>query len=133
MKITIVAHANSFENFYHAAIKEYTKRLSRYCKISLELVKSPRDLAKKIPSNSYKIKLSKEGEHLSSEELSNMMQSLAVTGHSTITFIICDDKYISDRTLTISPMDMNRGLLTAILYEQIYRGFRIMHNHAYHK
>lgn len=133
MKINVLIQTSKLATYYTAAIKEYTKRLSKYCKVNLELYKSFNELKNKIPSGTYKIRISPTGDILSSEELSSKLNQLAVTGKSTITIIICEDDVLCNELISISPMDMNSGLLTTVLFEQIYRAFRIMHNHAYHK
>ncbi|WP_328592587.1 23S rRNA (pseudouridine(1915)-N(3))-methyltransferase RlmH [Paenibacillus cymbidii] len=39
----------------------------------------------------------------------------------------------ADERLTLSQMDMEPGLQATILFEQLYRAYRIIHNHPYHK
>ena len=79
------------------------KRLSRFCKLNIIQVKDePNEdgqqkivlnkeaekIAAKIPKGAYIISLCVEGKQLSSEQLSEKIESLSVTGESHIVFII---------------------------------------------
>ena len=35
--------------------------------------------------------------------------------------------------ISLSDLSINASMTAMILYEQIYRGYRIMHHHPYHK
>lgn len=159
MKIRIVSVGRIKEKFMQEAIKEYSKRLSRYCNleiIEVEDEKAPEDLShketeqirnkegekilSKTPSNSYIISLAIEGKNLSSEELSEKIESLMIGGTNDITFIIGGSlglsKAILQRSnfkLSFSKMTFPHQLMRVILLEQIYRGFRIMKREPYHK
>ena len=81
-----------------------------------------------------------EGKQLSSEQLSEKIESLSVTGESHIVFIIggslgLDDsiKSISDLKLSFSKMTFPHQLMRVILLEQIYRAFTISAGITYHK
>ena len=114
MKITLITVGKIKERFFEDAIAEYSKRLSRYCKLEIIQVadeKTPdgasenveRQIKEKegqrilaqIREGAYVIALAIEGKMLSSEELAGKMQ--------------------------------------VILLEQIYRGFRIIAGEPYHK
>jgi len=50
--------------------------------------------------------------------------------------IVFDEDYKGTRvdySLQISQMDLHRDLILVILYEQIYRAYRIINNEPYHK
>lgn len=127
MKINIYVLSNKFEIFYKDAIKEYDKRLSRYCKINLYVLKSKNILP------SYKIQISTKGQNISSEQLAQKINQFAISGKSNISFILSDEFEDIDEIISISPMKMDEGLLATITYEQIYRAFRIINNQTYHK
>lgn len=159
MKITIISVGKIKEKFFTEAIKEYTKRLSKYCKlniIELSDEKAPEKLSdkemiqikdkegekilKKIDDNSYLIALAIEGKQLSSEELAKRINDLGLTGKSHITFVIggslgLSDKILkkSDLKLSFSRMTFPHQLFRVILLEQIYRSFRINSGEPYHK
>lgn len=159
MKITILTVGKIKEKFYTAAIEEYTKRLSRYCKLEIlqvadektnesaseteiELVKEKEGerLKKYISDDAYVITLEIKGKELDSEELADKIDKLGVTGVSHIVFIIGGSlglhRSISDRAnfkLSFSKMTFPHQLMRVILLEQIYRSYRIINNEPYHK
>lgn len=113
-----------------AAIKEYDKRLSRYCKISMVEVKNIND--HNIPAKSYKILIDETSQSISSEDLADKLNHLAVTGKSDLAFILFDTEEF-DEKLALTSMTMSLGMTLTVLYEQVYRAFRIMKNEPYHK
>ena len=133
MNFKIYLVGNKIDKFYMEAIKEYEKRLSRYCKIQLIQVKNQNQLSKINQIKSYKILVSPKGQQISSEELADKINSLAISGKSDIAFIIDMENAPWDEILSISPMEMDPGLKATILFEQIYRAYRIINNEPYHK
>ncbi|WP_352420458.1 23S rRNA (pseudouridine(1915)-N(3))-methyltransferase RlmH [Proteiniborus sp.] len=159
MKIRIVSVGRIKEKFIQEGIKEYSKRLSRYCNLEIIEVddeKAPENLShkemeqikdkegekilSKIPINSYIISLAIEGKNLSSEELSEKIESLMIEGTNEITFIIGGSLGLSKEVLqksnfklSFSKMTFPHQLMRVILLEQIYREFKIMKGEPYHK
>ena len=159
MNIRIIAVGKIKEKYIQEGIKEYSKRLSKYC--SLEIIevddeKAPEKLSdkeveiikekegerilSKIPQNSFVISLEIEGKEISSEELSNKINNLMIEGISNITFIIGGSLGLSDTVssksnlkLSFSKMTFPHQLIRMILLEQIYRAYKIMRNEPYHK
>lgn len=128
---------NKIDRFYTEAIKEYEKRLSKYCKIRFHHLKSREQLLSKLSKNNHVILISTEGANISSEELAKKVNTYGVAGISNITIILGDSlemfKDNFDESIMISPMDMEIGLQTTIILEQIYRAYRIINNQPYHK
>ena len=159
MKITILCVRKVKEKFYQDAIKEFQKRMSRYCKLDIVEVadektqeqssdleiqiikdKEGERLLKHIKEDAYIICLAIDGKQLDSVELSEKMNQLFVTGNSHICFVIGGSLGISDNVLkranyklSFSKMTFPHQLMRVILLEQIYRSFRIMNNEPYHK
>lgn len=159
MKITLVTVGKIKERFYGDAISEYSKRLSRYCKLEIIQVadeKTPdhasegteRQIKEKegerilanIKEGAYVIALAIEGVMFNSVELSEKIRSLGVGGTSQIVFVIGGSLGLSDAVmsradfrLSFSKMTFPHQLMRVILLEQIYRGFRIMNGEPYHK
>ena len=107
MKITVLCVGKVKEKFYRDAIDEFTKRLSRYCKLEItevadekteeqaseheiQLVKEKEGerLLKNIKDDAFVIALCIDGKQLDSEELSEKVQRLGVSGVSHIYFVI---------------------------------------------
>ncbi|MDG5789437.1 23S rRNA (pseudouridine(1915)-N(3))-methyltransferase RlmH [Evansella sp. AB-P1] len=134
MNIKLYIVGNKIEKFYLEGIKEYEKRLSRYCKIKLQRFKNEEALLKKITEKHHKILVSTGKESLiSSEGLSKNIDSLGISGKSDAVIIMGTESITADEIMNISPMEMDIGLKTMIMYEQIYRAYRILHNQPYHK
>lgn len=83
--------------------------------------------------------VSTEGNLISSEELADKISKLALTGKSDVTFLIVhgevknEIKERVDYRLAISNMDMDINVLIMVMYEQIYRAFKINANEPFHK
>lgn len=159
MKITICCVGKIKEKFYSQAIAEYSKRLSKYCKLEIKEAadeKTPdsasdtvnRMIKEKegdrllsfIKDDSYVIALAIDGKMLDSVELSEKIDNLMLSGKSDIVFVIGGslglDKRVLDRAdykLSFSKMTFPHQLMRVILLEQIYRAYRIMKNEPYHK
>ena len=159
MKITILSVGKVKEKFYRDAILEFSKRLSRYCKLEIIEVadektqeeaseteirivkeKEGERLLKNIKDDEYVVCLCIDGKQLDSEELSEKIEKLGVQGTSHICFIIGGSLGLSDEVvrradfrLSFSKMTFPHQLMRVILLEHIFRAYRIMNNEPYHK
>jgi 23S rRNA (pseudouridine1915-N3)-methyltransferase len=159
MKITILAVGKIKEKYFTAAIQEYAKRLSRYCKLEIievadektpdkasaheeELIreKEGKRLLKQIREDAYIIALVIESKQLSSEEFAEKINTLGITGKSHILFVIGGSIGLSkevlervDEKISFSKMTFPHQLMRVVLLEQIYRGYRIISGEPYHK
>ena len=159
MKITVITVGKIKEKYLRDAIAEYSKRLSRYCKLEILEVadeKTP-DQASEVVENSirdkegerilkhirddmYVITLEIGGKMLSSEELAEKIESLGIQGKSSIAFVIGGSIGLgeevlkrSDYALSFSKMTFPHQLMRVILLEQVYRSYRIINVEPYHK
>ena len=138
---------------------EYEKRLSAYCKLTVTelepvklsdnpsqseidnaLNKETQMIMAKIPKNSYVFSMCIEGKQMSSEELSQKLDDIALSGKSSVVFIIGSSfglsdeiKRMSDFKFSMSKMTFPHKLARIMLTEQIYRGFCIINGDKYHK
>ena len=159
MKITLVTVGKIKEKFFEDAIKEYSKRLSRYCKLEILQVadeKTPEGASEAVElqikekegqrilslirDDAYVIALAIEGKMLDSEELAERIEKLGVSGISQIVFVIGGSLGLSaqvmkraDYALSFSRMTFPHQLMRVVVLEQIYRGYRIMNHQPYHK
>ena len=159
MKITLITVGKIKEKYLKDAIAEYSKRLSRYCKLEIVEVadeKTPdnasdtveeatRDkegerILKYVKEDAYVITLEIAGKMLTSEEMAEKIEKLGVQRTSHIIFIIGGSiglgKEIlkrSDYALSFSKMTFPHQLMRVILLEQIYRSYRIINHEPYHK
>ena len=118
MEIRILSVGKIKETYLNDGIAEYTKRLSRYCRLSFVQVadeKTPdkasealnaqikategRRLLKHIREQDYVIALAIDGKMLDSVKLSRLMEQLGVQGESTIDLVIGGSLGLSDEVL----------------------------------
>ena len=159
MKITLITVGKIKEKYLKDAIAEYSKRLSRYCRLEIVEVadeKTPDNasdtvedairgkegerILKYVKEDAYVITLEIAGKMLTSEEMAEKIEKLGVQGTSHIIFIIGGSiglgKEIlkrSDYALSFSKMTFPHQLMRVILLEQIYRSYRIINHEPYHK
>lgn len=159
MKITVVCVGKIKEKYFTMAIDEYSKRLSRYCKLNIIEVpdektpdqasdaqelqikkKEGERILSHIKDQEYVIALAIQGKMLDSVELAKKIESLGTYGESEITFVIggslglCDEVLKrANMKLSFSPMTFPHQLMRVVLLEQVYRAYRINCGEPYHK
>lgn len=159
MKISVIAVGKIKEKYLKDAVTEYSKRLSRYCK--LEIIEAADEktpdhasvavedtirakegerLLKHIRDDMYVITLEIGGKMLTSEEFAEKIETLGVQGKSSIAFVIGGSIGLgkevlkrSDFALSFSKMTFPHQLMRVVLLEQVYRGYRIVNGEPYHK
>ncbi len=158
LTINIVCVGKLKESFFKEAVDEYSKRLSRYCKLEItelpdeKIPNNPNDkqieqvkekecnnILSHIKQDSYIISLDLTGKQISSEELSHTLDSLSLST-SHITFIIGGSLGLtknvldcSNSILSFSKMTFPHQLIRIFLLEQVYRAFKISAGESYHK
>lgn len=158
LNINIVCIGKIKEPFFRDAIKEYSKRLSKYCNLSIiELPdeKLPNKLTTKlldevknkecekilsnIKKDSYIICLDLKGNEISSEEFSKKLDNIALNFNSNITFIIGGTLGLTNSVLNISnekicfsKLTFPHQLIRIFLLEQLFRCFKISKGETYH-
>lgn len=156
MNIKIIAVGKIKEKFTKEAIDEFQKRLGAYCNLSLIEIPAQEikdnNLAKRymeiegekilsaIKQDSFVITLEILGKMLSSEDLAQKINDLACEGHNEIIFVIGGANGLSPEVsaranfkLSFSKMTFTHQMIRILLYEQIYRAFKIINNENYHR
>ena len=159
MKITVITVGKIKEKYLKDAIDEYSKRLSKYCKLEIVEVadektpdnasetveetirsKEAERILKYVKDDAFIVTLEINGKQLSSEELADKIDKLGVQGTSHIVFIIGGSigqaKEVlakSNYALSFSRMTFPHQLMRVVLLEQIYRSYRIINGEPYHK
>ena len=159
MNIQIICVGKLKEKYWTDAIAEYSKRLSRYCTLEIVELKEARlpdkasaadeenvkieegrSILKSIKDGTYVISLEILGKQLSSPELADRIRTLSVEGKSNVAFVIGGSLGLSEEVsrradfkLSFSRMTFPHQMMRVVLLEQIYRGFKIIKNEAYHK
>ena len=159
MQITVICVGKIKERFYRDAIDEYSKRLSRYCRLNIIevademtpdvcsdalkdqiLAREAERITAKLPAGAHIVTLEIGGRSYDSEALSTYIEGLGINGISHIVFIIGGSLGLhgsvterADMHLSFSAMTFPHQLMRVILLEQIYRCYRIIHGEPYHK
>lgn len=158
VNINIICVGKLKEKYLKDAIDEYSKRLSKYCKLNIIEVKDeiiPDTLNEKLTENikstegikilnniknSYIISLDLKGKEYTSEEFSHKLENIVLNSNSIITFIIGGSLGLSKEVLDksnelvcFSKLTFPHQLIRVFLLEQIYRAFKIQNNETYHK
>ena len=158
MKIRIVAVGKLKEKYLREGVAEYEKRLAPFASVELRetreeymaenpseaqrqqtLAKEGERLLRLVPEKSYLIVLDVKGKLLSSEALAKELASRALQGQSDLTFLIGGAFGLSpavrdraDLRISFSPMTFTHQMVRLLLYEQIYRAFKINRGEKYH-
>ncbi len=154
-KVDIVCVGKLKEKYLEQAISEYSKRLQSYCKLNIIEVsdeKIPKNessevpvkeavkIMNKIPDTAFVIALVIDGEMLSSEGLTELMQGQALRGNSHFIFVIGGSLGLGEAVINRANYKLSFGKMTfphqlfrVMLVEQIYRAYKINANETYHK
>lgn len=152
LKVNIVCVGTIKEKFFTDAISEYSKRLSKFCKLQIvEVAEESKEQSseKKIEIESERLKNACRGfiilldrckQEVSSEELSNMLDTLKSAGTSEISFVIGGSNGVSEefkrqanKCVSFGKITFPHQLFRVVLLEQIYRAFTISAGLPYHK
>lgn len=142
-------------NFLTEGIKEYDKRLSRYAKHSIRLVKEKKNsslsvearklqegrlLLDQIQEGSYIVALDFRGKQLTSEGLAEKINQLEMQNVRKVCFLIGGPDGLSDEVrnnadmlLSFSKMTFTHDMIRLFLLEQLYRAYTIKAGEKYHK
>ena len=160
MNIKIIAVGKIKEKFYKKAIDEYLKRMGAYNKIEIievpdeqapenlsdkeiEMVKDKEGekILAKISDTDYVITLEILGKQMTSEGFADFIKTEMQEGFGRdMVFVIGGSNGLasevsqrSNYKLSFSKMTYPHQLMRVILTEQIYRAYRIINGHPYHK
>jgi len=153
LKVSIVVPGH-LKNFVKDGVKEYIKRIGRFCEINLHQVKKGGDVnvidsskiinqeSKNILSHvrdsDYVILLDRKGQEFDSVEFASFLEKQFLT-RSHLVFIVGGALGISNAVkkrantvISISKMTFTHQMSVLILLEQLFRAFKIIKNQKYH-
>lgn len=152
MRITIIAFGKAGRGPEQQMIDEYLRRLPWDADVKEFEIKKPArtaDLRKEqeaekiisaIPTGASVIVLDERGKHLSSRKLAEKIDNWQTMGSSNLAIIIGGADGLSDAITKRADLLLAFGSLTwphmlvrAMLSEQIYRVWSILHSHPYHR
>ena len=157
LNINIICIGKIKEDFFKNAILEYSKRLSKFCKLNIielpdeklpeklnpsliSMIKEKEcdNIIRHLPKNTYTISLDLKGKEFSSEDFSRKIQNYSLET-SSITFIIGGTLGLNDKVLNLSSekicfskMTFPHQLIRIFLLEQLFRAFKIINGENYH-
>lgn len=158
LNIQILCIGKIKEKYLKDAIDEYSKRLSKYCKLQIFELPDEKipdklndniitEIKKKecsklinlIKKDTYKIALDLNGKELSSIDFSKTLEKISMT-NSNMTFIIGGSLGLNNELLNncqekicFSKMTFPHQLIRLFLLEQIFRSFKISNGETYHR
>ena len=158
LTINILCIGKIKEDFFRNAINEYSKRLSKYCKLNIvelpdekipdklninmtEQIKEKENnnIINHLPKDTYIICLDLTGKEYSSENFSSKLENLSQIT-SNITFVIGGSLGIhknllnkANEKICFSKMTFPHQLIRIFLLEQIFRAFKISNGETYHR
>lgn len=159
MNIHIVCVGKCRERFWKEAVSEYSKRLSRFCKLTVTeladekipdnagsaaeaavLEKEGERILSALRPNEFVVTLCVEGRQKDSVQFAEFVRESALAGKSNLAFVIGGSlglaeavKQRSGLRLSFSEMTFPHQMMRVILLEQLYRAFKINANETYHK
>ena len=159
INIKIIAVGSLKEKYLVNACAEYIKRMEPYC--SLNVVEVPefpiynaytdvninrslecegKQILKNVRADAFNISLCIEGRPMTSQQFSEFLNDIFVSGNKSLSFIIGGSEGLSEEVKRASKMKLSfssftfpHQLMRVLLLEQIYRSFKINRNEPYHK
>lgn len=153
-RVTILA-VGSVKGWAAVGTNDYIKRLRRF--FSIEVIEVPAEnlnryspdkvlaaegskLLRRVPAGAYLIALDREkGEPLASDKLAQWLNSLGVSGHSHVAFVLGGALGLSPEVLektdvaaSFGPITLPHALARLVLVEQLYRAAKINRGEKYH-
>ena len=158
MNVKFITLGTLKESYLRDAAAEYEKRLGAFCRFDMvqlkeerlsdnpsdneiknALLKESEKIFAEIPPKAYCVAMCVEGKQLSSEELSQKIDEVALE-RGNICFIIGSSfglsdavKQRADMRLSISKFTFPHQLMRVVLLEAVYRAFNISKGTKYHK
>lgn len=135
--------------------QEYLKRLRGYFRVEVVEVREENinrrsagevlsaegeRLLQRLPQGAYVMALDREnGKAISSEDLSERLSSLGISGHGHVAFVLGGPLGLSkeflkraDATVSFGPITLPHSLARIVLLEQLYRAVKIDRGEKYH-
>ena len=158
MNVKFITLGTLKEAYWRDAAAEYEKRLGAFCRFEMVQLKEERlsdnpseneiknalskeaeKILSEIPQKAYCVAMCVEGKQLSSEELAQKIDEVALE-RGNVCFIIGSSFGLSDQVkqradmrLSVSKLTFPHQLMRVVLLETVYRAFNISKGTKYHK
>ncbi|MEE8577938.1 MAG: 23S rRNA (pseudouridine(1915)-N(3))-methyltransferase RlmH, partial [candidate division Zixibacteria bacterium] len=155
LKVNVVAVGRHKDKWLAGGVEHYSKLLSRYAKLNIEIVTIGKAQSALPPSELMKaeavaiskhikkgstIALTDRGRRFDSLAFAKHIEKLQIQSGGQVNFII-GGAHGLDKSITLEALDLlsfsdftfSHQLVRLLLLEQLYRAFSILHNTDYHK
>lgn len=154
MRLTVIAVGRLKERHWRDAADEYLKRLRPYATVrevevadrdvtrdeARAIAEEGADILRAIPSSAHVVALDSRGREPTSEELAAWLSARALEGASSIAFVVGGSAGLAsevleraDERLSLGRITLPHQLARVVLFEQLYRVFRITRGEPYHR
>lgn len=156
VSVCLIALGQLRESYFRQAADEYKKRIRNITEIEIREERLPNDpstaqidaalekeaerILAAIPKRSFIVAMCVEGRQISSEKFAAVLDNAALSGHSSVTFIIGSSHGLSEKVkssahmkLSMSEMTFPHKLARVMLLEAVYRASEISSGGKYHK
>jgi 23S rRNA (pseudouridine1915-N3)-methyltransferase len=146
MQIRVIVAGKPALPYAKAGVEEYMKRLTRFGRHELVVIKSGDrgEVSASLLSRSqgcFRVALDERGECLTTRQLAEWLETLAMRGEvKTVAFLIggadghsAELREKSDRVLSLSSFTMQHELALLVLFEQLYRLASLASGSPYHR
>ena len=127
LNINIICVGKVKEKFFADSINEYSKRLSKYCKLDIIEVADEKLPSKINNSIINEIKNKEATKIISKLKKDSYIISLDLTGQN-----FSSEEFSKNEKLCFSKMTFPHQLIRVFLLEQLFRAFKISNNETYH-
>lgn len=154
MNVRLLVVGKTSESYLQTGIDEYIKRLTRYCKFSLEVIpdikvsnklstkevkeKEGKEILKRV-EGSFLVLMDEKGKEYTSVGFSQLLEKHQMQGTKDLTFLIggafgfSEEVYArSNGKIAFSQMTFTHQMIRLFFVEQLYRGFTIIKGEKYH-
>jgi 23S rRNA (pseudouridine1915-N3)-methyltransferase len=155
MNIDLLVVGKTDKDYVKTGISEYLKRINRYCKFNVRVIKYLKNtknlsenVQKKLESEKilselkntdFVVLLDENGKNLNSKDFSGFLNKILVSGTKNLIFVIGGPYGFSDEIhtradakISLSKMTFSHQIVRLIFTEQLYRAFSILNNEPYH-
>lgn len=155
MRIELWSVGKNHEPYVKSGVEEFTKRISNYFKVEWVIIPQPKNagamsemelkkkegeaILEKLEKDDYLVVLDERGKQVSSEGLSEFLQTRANAGSKKLIFLIGGAFGIDEAVMkragfnwSLSKLVFPHQLVRLILAEQVYRACTILRNEKYH-
>lgn len=155
MNIQLLVIGKTDKSYIETGIDEYAKRINRYSKFDLKIIKDIKNtknlsesvhkklegdkILENINTTDFVVLLDENGKQPNSRGFAEFLNKVLVSGNKNLIFVIGGpygfSQEVYDRAnakISLSMMTFSHQLVRLIFAEQLYRAFSILNNEPYH-